>query len=254
MTTTEKSNGHRITNLRIKPPKHTPPPREVEVFTIEKQEIGLTLVGQSVLIVNNFNEKSVTQMEDDRRLSAEEKRAAKRAPKPPVIPEERYQLARILDEDGLDCVPARWIKAALVTAATKYGEIGVPGTQVRGAMFVLGDLIPIQFKSPAKKGPLSATHTGMGAGLPVMRRDVVRVGKFHPKQPDLRYRPEYRDWSLAIRIEYEPSLISLAALTHLIRRAGSSVGLCEWRPEKSPAGTFGRFDIKAGVEQMTRHA
>lgn len=245
---TVKENGtakHR-TEIQIKPAKVTAQPANVEVFTIEKQVLEITLVGSSSLIVNNFNEKSVTQMEDERRLNAEEKRASKKAPKPPVVPEERYQLARILDEEGIDCVPARWIKSALVTAATKYGEIGVPGTQVRGALFVLGDLIPIKFKGvkawPEIKKHIEGLPVGQ-YGLPVMRRDVVRVGKFPNKQPDLRYRPEYRDWSLDIQIEFEPALISLQGLHHLIRRAGSSVGLCEWRPEKSPAGTFGRFDI-----------
>ena len=183
-------------------------------------------------------------MEDQRRLDAEGKRAAKRAPRPPVVPEERYMLARDLDTQGRDCVPARYIKSALVTAATKYGEIGVPGTVVRGALFVLGDLLPIHYKGVKAWPALKALLDGeVDAQYPVMRRDVVRVGKPPSKQPDLRYRPAYDDWSIDLKIEYEPALISEAGLFQLIRRAGTSVGLCEWRPEKSPAGTFGRFDI-----------
>lgn len=251
-----KDNGMHAheTTLKIKPPKVTTPrPSEVEVFNIEKEIIECRLVGTSELIVNNFNHKSIQEMEDGRRLDAEAKRAQKRAPRPPVIPEERYLAARCLNEDGEDCVEARHIKAALVTAATKYGEIGVPGTVVRGALFVLGELIPIEFKGvkpwPAIKPMLDDVKIG-SCGLPHMRRDIVRVGKFPNKQPDLRYRPGYRDWSISIRIEYEPALISLAGLHQLIRRAGTSVGLCEWRPEKSPAGTFGRFDIAAGIENV----
>jgi hypothetical protein len=259
MNTTKETNGgtngHRVARVQIRPAKVTKHPETVEVFMIEKEVIQTMLVGTSSLIVNNFSEKSVTEMEDNRRLSAEEKRALKKAPKPPVVPEEKYMAARILDEEGRDCVPARWIKAALVTAAQKYGEIGVNGQIVRGALFVLGDLIPIRFKGVKPwadvKPWLGETKIGT-YGLPTLRRDVVRVGKFPNKQPDLRYRPEYRDWSLQIQIEYEPSLISLPGLHHLIRRAGSSVGLCEWRPEKSPAGLFGRFDIAAGIEARAR--
>jgi hypothetical protein len=251
-TTTVKangSNGHGTTTVTVKPPKtRTQHPANIEVFSIEKEIIEVTLIGTSALIINNFNNKTQTQMEDERRLNAEEKRALKRAPREPVIPEERYMAARILDENGVDCVEARHIKAALVTAATKYGEIGVPGSVVKGALFVLGDLIPIHFRGVkpwvALKPHLGDLKVGP-CGLPVMRRDPVRVGNFGSKKPDLRYRPEYRDWSITIRIEFEPALISLAGLHHLTRRAGSSVGLYEWRPEKSAGGIFGRFDIAA---------
>lgn len=255
MSSVEHTNGHsRITNVKIKPPKvRTEQPKEVEVFTIEKQIATCTIVGLSQLICNKFHEKGIQEIEDQRRLDAEEKRAKKRAPRAPVIPEERYMLARELDEQGRDCVPARYIKTALVTAATKYGEIGVPGTVVRGALFVLGDLLPIKFKGVK---PWAALKPYVGAkvgphGVPLMRRDVVRVGKPPSKQPDLRYRPGYDDWSIDLRIEYEPALISQSGLYHLIRRAGSSVGLCEWRPEKSPAGIYGRFDM-AGSELRSR--
>jgi len=55
------------------------------------------------------------------------------------------------------------------------------------------------------------------------------------------YRAEFVDWSIKIQIEFEPKLISHAWLVFLVRRAGLSVGLCEWRPEKK--GEMGRFDI-----------
>lgn len=232
------TNG--TTSLVVRKPKVTAQAEKQEIYEFEKEVVAVTLVGTTQLIVNNFSEKSIQQIEDERRLTAEEKRALKKAAKSPVIPEERWQAARILDDDGRDCFPARWVKAALVTAATRFGEdTGTKGTQIRGAVFVLGDLLPITFRGVKAKG--AGPH-----GLPVMRRDVVRVGNFPNKKPDFRYRPGYDDWSLDIRVEFEPKLISLAGLYHLIRRAGSSVGLGEWRPEKSPAGIYGRFDI-AGV-------
>jgi len=222
--TSKKAKG---TTVVVKEAKKTDQPSSIEIFDIEKSVISLTLLGTSNLIVNNFNQKSIQQMEDERALDAGQKREMKKQGRAPVIPEERYELARILDEDGRDCIHAYWVKACLVTAC-KYPDIEIPSTRLRGAVHVLGNLLPI--KHDKKK--------------PNMRRDVVRVGKFPNKQPDLRYRPEYQNWSLDVQIEFEPSLISLRGLHHLIRRAGTSVGLCEWRPEKSPAGTFGRFDIK----------
>jgi len=231
--------------VKIKPAKETPRTGEVEIFDIEKQVIAVTIEGSSPLIVNNFGTKEVQHMEDQRRLTAEDKLKAKKAPRPPVDPKEKFESARILDEHGRDCVEARWLKAALVTAS-KYPDVGIASTQLRGAVFVLGDLLPIKFDNGKKFDPTDRYPLGYSGKGPLLRRDVVRVGKFPNKQPDLRYRPEYRNWTLAIEIEFEPRLISEAALFHLIRRAGTSVGFCEWRPEKSPAGIYGRFDFKRG--------
>ena len=240
------TNGHRVTKVEIKAPKKTEHPEKIEVLTIEKQIVNVRLVGTSDLIVNNFNDKGQQEMEDLRRMSGEEKRSLKKGDRPPVIPEERYMRARILNDEGVDCVPAVYVKAALVTAS-KYKEIGVPGTVVRGALFVIGDLLPIKFEGVKPWPALKPYLDGKADRVPVMRRDMVRVGSFNSKQPDLRYRPSYQNWSLSIQIEFEPALISLSGLYHLIRRAGSSVGLCEWRPEKSPGGIFGRFDTDAGL-------
>lgn len=222
-TATNGINGH--TSIRVTKAKKTEQPKTVDIPDMEKSIVQVHLVGISPLIVNNFTEKSIDEMEYERSGAVDAKQ--KRKLRPPVVPEEKFNAARILDEKGRDCICARWIKACLVTAA-KYPDIDIAGTKLRGALFVLGDLIPIEC-----------------AAGPRMRRDVVRVGKFGNKQPDLRYRPEYTEWSLSIRIEFEPKLIPLAQLHHLLRRGGSSVGLCEWRPEKSPGGIFGRFDIGA---------
>lgn len=93
-------------------------------------------------------------------------------------------------------------------------------TVIRGALFVEGDLLPLKFKSCN------------------MREDMVRVGM---GTADLRYRPEYTDWSVDLTIEYNSNVLQAEQVLNLIRLAGFSVGICEWRPEKN--GDFGRFDI-----------
>jgi len=117
---------------------------------------------------------------------------------------------------------------------------------------VNGDLLPIKFKSRApSESDETITYFGKGPG---MRRDIVRVGRPGQKNPDNRYRPCFDDWSVDVEITFEPKMISLAELYHLIRRAGTSVGLCEWRPlvqgSSGHGGEFGRFDLdmqKVGV-------
>jgi hypothetical protein len=252
--TTHHPNGTKPkqTTVLVKAASVTKQSSEVEIENIEVQTIPLTIVGKSQLIVNNFGTKGLQQMEDERALSREDKVSLKKQGKPPITSEEierRFQNARVLDSKGRDCIRAEWMKGALLTAC-KYKEVGIPSTQLRGAVYVEGDLLPIKFtpKSP-KDSDETVTYYGKGPG---QRRDIVRVGKFGAKQPDIRYRPCYDDWSVDFQLTFEPKLISLAALCHLVRRAGMSVGLCEWRPEGpggGKGGQFGRFDISlAGVD------
>jgi hypothetical protein len=51
----------------------------------------------------------------------------------------------------------------------------------------------------------------------------------------------FTDWTCDISLEFEPSLIRLEDLVKLVDRAGLTVGIGEWRPEKG--GEYGRFRI-----------
>jgi|SRR5271155_642063 len=245
---TTHANGHaKSTTVHVKPATKTPQPEISEIVDIETKTIQVTIVAKSQLICNNFGPKGAQQMEDERALSAEEKLERKKGGKKPITPAEidrRFQNARLLDSKGRDCVKAQWIKGMLTTAA-KYPDVGIASTKLRGAIYVEGDLLPIQFKPrQPKDSDDRVTYYGKGPG---QARDVVRVGKFGAKQPDIRYRPVYDDWSITFEVTFEPKLISLGAVHHLIRRAGMSVGLCEWRPEGpggGKGGQFGRFDLK----------
>ena len=254
---------NRTTTVLVKNATRTEQPSEVEIFDIERQTIEITIEGQSQLIINNFGPKGAQQLEDMRALTKEEKRENKKNGKTAITPaeiERRFQAARLLDNKGRDCVRAQWLKAAFITAS-KYPDVGIASTQLRGALYVEGDLLPISYRPrPASASDETITYYGTdkkpgvrdgdGAKItPGMRRDTVRVG--FPKQPDIRYRPAYDDWSVTFQITFEPKLIPVAAVYHLIRRAGMSVGLCEWRPEGPGAGSkggqFGRFDLKPAV-------
>ena len=245
-----KANGRAKsgTTVRVKPATKTPQPAVTEISAIETLTIEITIVGKSQLIVNNFGPKMAQQMEDERSLTAEERLERKKGGKKAITQEEidrRFQNARCLDSKGRDCVRAQWLKGMLISAS-KYPDVGIASTKLRGAIYVEGDLLPIQFQvRHPKDNDDRVTYFGKGPG---MARDVVRVGKFGAKQPDIRYRPVYDDWSIAFEVTFEPKLITLGAVHHLIRRAGMSVGLCEWRPEGpggGKGGKFGRFDLKS---------
>ena len=63
---------------------------------------------------------------------------------------------------------------------------------------------------------------------------------------DLRYRPEFSEWSILLRIEYDTEWISADTIVNLLERAGFGIGIGEMRPQKG--GEFGRFQVDRGEQ------
>lgn len=187
------------------------PETKIELPTINTKRVAVRVVGKTALIVHAWSEKAKRQMRDKQQKRAKMAKEAK-------DPNADFEGAKYLDANGKDCVRAAFFKNAIVSAC-RYAE-DLKMTVIRGALFVEGDLLPLKFKSCN------------------MREDMVRVGM---GTADLRYRPEYTDWSVDLTIEYNSNVLQAEQVLNLIRLAGFSVGICEWRPEKN--GDFGRFDI-----------
>lgn len=184
----------------------------IKLPKINIQRVRVTAKQLSPLITHAWSEKARKQMRDKQGKRA---KMAKEA-RDPVAD---FEGAKYLDAKKRDCVKASFFKNAIVSAC-RYAE-DMKMTVVRGALFVEGDLLPIKHREC------------------VMREDPVIVGM---GTADLRYRPEYRDWSVELVISYNANVLSAEQVYNLVRLAGFSVGICEWRPEKN--GDFGRFDIE----------
>jgi hypothetical protein len=74
-------------------------------------------------------------------------------------------------------------------------------------------------------------------GEPVMREDVVRVGQ----GTDLRYRPQFTDWSAVLQVTFVRSALTRESVVSLVDAGGMGVGVGEWRPEKR--GDFGTYEV-----------
>ena len=173
--------------------------------------IKLRLVGTSPLIVHKWSEKAKRQMLDKQMKKASQGKEAK-------DPEQDYREALYIRPDGSYGFPAVGFKAAAVRAGT-YCDMKM--VFLRGAFHVEGDLVRID-------------------GEPRPREDMVRVGM---GTADIRYRPEFPEWSTELEVTYNSRALAVEQIVNLFEVAGFAVGVGEWRPEKD--GQFGRFSVDA---------
>jgi hypothetical protein len=202
-------NGHEATEVRI-------PTLDVRTFEIE-------LRGTAPIIVHKFSDKARRQIEDKQQQKAKTGKQ-KRDPKAeylaafylmPGSPAAETKGARY-------GVPAAGFKKAAVKAC-RYID-GVTMTFANGAFHVLedaGGLVELRHKAP-----------------PHMREDTVRLAS---GVLDLRYRPEFTDWGVTLRIRYNASVMSPEQIVNLFHHAGFHVGWGELRPEKGYSN--GTWDV-----------
>jgi len=188
------------------------------------KSVNLTLRGRpgSRLVIHAFTDKAKQEIRD------KQQKKAKKA-KEQRDPNAEFMAARYVDDQGRECAPVTALKKAIITAATAFDDITKVG--LRQAVFVDSitapgaDYIPIE------------TLEGKPA-VGVMREDAVTIGI---NTRGLTYRPEYKEWQLRIRIEFNPRIVSEEQLLALVDQAGWGVGICEGRPERSSALGWGRF-------------
>lgn len=171
------------------------------------------------MLVNKFSEKSKKEMLEKQTKKA---KGAKEARDPMAeVEAATYRLP-----NGKYGIPASGLKNCAVSACRFID--GVKMTQAKGAFFVLEDqdgLVSLNVK-----------------GGPEIDERMVAIGPFGKKTKMARFRPRFDDWSCTFKVLYDPDIISAEQLLNLYERAGFSVGLCEYRPEKS--GALGMFHVK----------
>jgi len=190
----------------------------IEISKIGTETLLVPIVGTSPLVMHRFSEKAKRQMLDAMQ--------GRRTPKQPKDPEAEYQAAAYRMDDGTYGFPSIAFKAATVSAA-RFFDKSVTMVSLRQTLFFGGELSKVE-------GQLMVPITGE----PVMREDVVRVGN---GGTDLRYRPQFTDWTTVLPVTYVKSMLTRESVLSLIEAGGLGVGVGEWRPEKK--GDFGTFAI-----------
>ena len=190
---------------------------KIELPALDIQTIKLTLIGDSALICHAWSEKAKKQMRDKQMKRAVDKKEAK-DPKADFLAS-LYPLPGKKDSYGF---PAVAFKSAAVNAA-RFSE-GLKMTELRGALHIEGDLVPIE-------------------GKPTMREDMVRLNGM---TADIRYRGQFEKWRAALVIRFNARMFTPEQIANLFNAAGFGVGIGEWRPERN--GSFGRFHVASGKE------
>lgn len=196
-------------------------PVKVNVPSIEFVSTTINIVGQTPLICHAWSEKALRMIEDKQQKKISVKANGRAAvPKEARDPAAECEAAAYKTIDGEYGFPARAIKCACVEAAPL---MGLNKKTVRAAFFIVGaDILPIKGQAPR------------------MRTDMVRLPAIG-KPADVRYRPEFVDWSIELPIRVNASLLSMEQVINLLNWAGSAIGVGEWRTEKN--GVAGQFAV-----------
>lgn len=189
------------------------------------QSVEITLRGRkgSPLVIHAFADKAKQEIRD------KQQKKAKKA-KEQRDPVAEFNAAKYIDSEGRECAPITAIKKSIISAATAFDDITKVG--LRQAVFVDSVANPGAAFIPIE------THDGKPA-VGTMREDAVTIGI---NTRGLTYRPEYPQWQLRVRIEFNPRIVSKEQLLALVDQAGWGVGICEGRPERSSALGWGRFE------------
>lgn len=127
-----------------------------------------------------------------------------------------------LTEDGVPGWPGENIEAMLIQAAKKHKE----GPTAKMSLFVDG-VCPILYKGPTDPEKLWADEQFRIIAS-------VRVGTSRV----MRTRPIFRQWSMEVPIQFDPSLADGSQVMRWCETAGQQIGLSDWRPR------YGRFTVQ----------
>lgn len=187
---------------------------EIKFKPINLQTLGIRINGETPLIMHKWSEKAKKQIRDKQQKKPEAQKA-----KEARNPEQEFKEAIYTDTDGDYCFPSIAFKKAAVEACR---QADITMALARTLFFVEGEFVKIESDEP------------------IMREDTVVIGR---GTTDLRYRPEFRNWSCELRIRYNADVISPEQLIGIFELAGFASGIGEDRPNRT-GNNFGMFTVE----------
>jgi hypothetical protein len=183
----------------------------IELPKLNIQRLMIKLVGDSPLICHRWSEKAKREMLQKQMKKAKTAKEAK-------DPQQDFLSSLYVLPDGKYGFPVVAFKAAAVNACSHVD--GVTKVEARGAFHINGEMAIIEGSKPA------------------IREDMVRIFS----GADIRYRGEFKTWSVKLDIRYNAAVLSAEQVTNLFNTAGFAIGVGEWRPQKN--GSYGMFHVE----------
>ena len=204
----------------------------VEIPKVKVKRFKIRIIGESPFICHAWSEKAKREMLDNQ--TGKPKKA--KEPKNPVAD-------FINSMYWLTPMPEEMTKAAFEKAIKKGAKFGMPvsmfikasanGARLNGAAKFNNEVFA-KFSINGDAGEFATIKSDP----PVMREDMVRIGGA-TKVADIRYRGEFRNWSVELNIAFNASVSSIEEIVNFINLGGFSAGVGEWRINKG--GVFGAY-------------
>lgn len=186
--------------------------KEVVISPVKLEDIFLGIEGVTPLLMNKFSDREKREIVDKQMKKTREKKARN-------IEEEIAEKIHRLP-DGRVGFPATGFKKAMTESAPYL--TGMNKKLAKGAFFVLGNLVPIEYKEQR------------------INEATVKIGR---NITMVRYRPEFDGWSCKLHIRYNANQISPEQIVNLANLAGFHIGVGDWTPQHD--GQNGMFRVVA---------
>lgn len=227
----------------------------VEIKKVPVEKARIKVVGDTPLLVHAWSEKVKKQLLADMQMSKREKKEKEHEKKDPfadfveaaywVTPmpqvrgleqEKQIELFEKAIDDGAQFgFPTIAFKKAAITACYSSGLI--KSTALMRRLFHVN--------------AVNSAHVGSSQELAILKiedppelsEDVVKVGPFNNRVPDLRYRPSFRKWSVELELSLiKTGMFEMVDIVNAINMGGFMNGVGEWRTEKD--GEFGNYHVE----------
>jgi len=221
----KKSNGNRISSLIEEGGGEI---KQIVIPRIKRHVVRFEIVGMGESLISNpFSERSRKQMFDTQTGKA-------KGPK-----EDRDPWVNFCDSlNWITERPKKPTQEDIDNSKFGFPQMGIKAAGVRACGFIDGVTM-------TTAGGTFFTPPGMAlikSGPPTMREDCVRNSGIGRKA-DLRYRAEFKEWSIDVEIDYNANLLNAEQIMNIYYNAGYSVGIGDWRPQLKNGGPHGRFKV-----------
>lgn len=226
----------------------------IEIKKVPVEKVRVKIVGDTPLLVHAWSEKVKKQLLNDMQMTKREKKEKEHDKKDPfadfveaaywITPmpqvrglplEEQEKLFEEAIENGAQFgFPTIAFKKAAITACYSAGYI--KSTKLMSRLFHVN--------------AVNGSHVGSSQELAILNieeppecsEDVVKVGPFNNRVPDLRYRPSFRKWSVELELSLiKTGMFTMEDVVNAVDMGGFMNGVGEWRTEKD--GEFGGYHV-----------